>query len=113
VAKYSGGGSQILNLQFGALAEETRRRIMIRLESGPAPLGELAQIVGLALPTVLKHTRVLERARLVRTQKVGRARMCELHPRTAEASVWLEEHVQLWSSSLSRLARLMAPEKRR
>ena len=84
---------------------------MVHLESGPAPVGELAELVGLALPTALKHTRVLERARLVRTQKVGRTRMCELHPRTAEASIWLEEHVQLWSNSLNRLARLMAQEK--
>jgi DNA-binding transcriptional ArsR family regulator len=42
-----------LSLLFHALSDPTRRAILTRLASGPAPVTELANPTGLRLPTVI------------------------------------------------------------
>ena len=51
--------SQVLDRTFSALADPTRRDILGLLEHGPASIGELAEPIGISLPGVLKHVRVL------------------------------------------------------
>jgi hypothetical protein len=49
---------------------------------------------------------ILERADLVATEKVGRARECRLGPASmAEASAWMEDHRQMWEGRLDRFER--------
>lgn len=49
---------------------------------------------------------ILERADLVATKKVGRARHCQLGPANmAEATEWMEDHRQVWESRLDRFER--------
>jgi DNA-binding transcriptional ArsR family regulator len=55
-----------------ALADPTRRAILQRLTRGDARVTELAKPFSMSLNSVSKHIRVLERARLVRRQRVGR-----------------------------------------
>jgi hypothetical protein len=46
---------------------------------------------------------ILERADLVATEKVGRARQCRLGPANmAEAAAWMEGHRRVWESRLDR-----------
>ena len=52
-----------------------------RLSRGPASVMELAQPLDMALPSVMKHLRVLEEGRWVRSKKTGRARIYSLEPR--------------------------------
>ena len=54
--------SSSLDLVFGALADPTRRAVLERLGEGEASIGELAQPFDMALPSLMKHVRVLERA---------------------------------------------------
>src|SRR3954451_12748393 len=63
---------------FAALGDPTRRAIVERLGGGSATITELATPFGMTLTGMKKHVRVLEDARLVRTEKVGRARRCSL-----------------------------------
>jgi hypothetical protein len=49
---------------------------------------------------------ILERADLVATEKVGRARQCRLGPGSMdEAAAWMEEHRRAWDGRLDRFER--------
>ena len=76
---------------FAALADPTRLAVVERLGSGSASISELAEPFGMSLTGMKKHVQLLEDANLVVTQKVGRARRCELVPYAFEGiSTWLQ-----------------------
>ncbi|NKE43194.1 winged helix-turn-helix transcriptional regulator [Roseomonas frigidaquae] len=90
---------------FHALADRTRRAVVTRLMSGPAPVKQLAQPFAMGLPAFLKHLRVLEDSRLIVTEKQGRIRTCRIRPeRLLETEAWLAEQLALWRASTDRLA---------
>ena len=96
---------QSLDRTFAALSDPTRRMILERLAVCPATISELAQPLGMSLPGVIKHVRVLERARLVTTTKHGRTRECRLGPADLDdAKAWIEEYRTMWEQRLARLA---------
>lgn len=96
--------SASLDLVFGALADPTRRAVLKRLGEGEASIGELAQPFDMALPSLMKHVRVLEAVGLIETQKTGRVRTCRLKPAAmTEAERWLAEHRAAWEARLDRL----------
>ncbi len=63
---------------FRALSDATRRALVERLTRSPASVTELAEPFDAALPTILEHLRVLERAGIVSSEKVGRIRTYQL-----------------------------------
>lgn len=96
--------SDSLSGVFQALADPTRRAVIVRLGRGPARVTELAQPFGMALPSFMKHIRVLEQVGLITTHKSGRVRTCEIDRkqfRTAET--WLAEQRALWEGRANRL----------
>ncbi len=63
-----------------------------RLSCGPASVSELARPLAMSLPAVIQHVRVLEDSGLVRSEKSGRVRTCQVEPaalRTAEG--WISD----------------------
>lgn len=93
-----------LTKTFDALSDDNRRAIVERLVLGPASITELARPLGLSLPGVLKHVRILEAAEVVRTRKDGRTRYCDLEPsHMAEAARWIEEQQRRWERRIDRL----------
>jgi DNA-binding transcriptional ArsR family regulator len=63
---------------FNALANPTRRAIVVRLAAGDASVSELAEPFDVSLRGMAKHLRVLEHAGLVDQHKQGRVRRCRL-----------------------------------
>jgi DNA-binding transcriptional ArsR family regulator len=101
-----------LDRTFGALADPTRRSILERLGQGSATITELAEPFGMSLTGMKKHVRVLEDARLVSTERVGRARHCELDPRhLEEAERWMESYRRILEGRLDRLGELLEDNK--
>ena len=103
-----------LNLVFQALADPTRRAVMGRLSQGPASISELAKPFDMALPSFLKHIRVLEGGGLIRTRKAGRVRTCAIEKSSlALAESWLSEQRALWEARTDRLEQFVtnAPDK--
>lgn len=89
---------------FTALADPTRRAVIAQLAKGDAPVKALAQPHAMALPSFLKHLSQLERAGLVTSQKIGRTRICTLHPEALETvDTWLALQRTLWTGKLDRL----------
>ena len=75
---------------YFALCDPTRRAIVERLVGGPASVSELAAPFTLALPSLMKHLRVLERCDLIASRKLGRTRHCTLNAGALQAaSTWL------------------------
>lgn len=63
---------------FGALADPTRRQIVLRLLDGEASVSELATPHEMSLPAISKHIGVLVDAGLVFKRKEGRQQYCRL-----------------------------------
>ena len=63
-----------------ALADPSRLAIVERLTDGPLSVSTLAGPLGITLTAVAQHLQVLEECGLVRTEKVGRVRSCQLLP---------------------------------
>lgn len=106
MAKYSDAASETAELDrmFRALADGTRRAMVARLVHGPASVSQLAEPFGMALPTVVQHLRVLEEARIVSSEKVGRVRTYQLVPDAmVPANAWIVAHRRPRERQLDRL----------
>ena len=80
----------------------------MRLGVGPATISELAQPYGLTLNGIKKHVGILERADLVVTEKVGRARECRLGPAGLDdATEWIDAYRRAWEGRLDRFERFV------
>jgi DNA-binding transcriptional ArsR family regulator len=89
---------------FHSLSDGTRRAVIAQLANGPASIGDLAQRHRMALPSFMKHIRVLEASEIVISRKVGRVRTCQLRPDTlAAAQSWIEQERRIWESRLNQL----------
>ena len=67
-------------------------------------MGELAQPFDMALPSLMKHLRVLETGGLVASEKQGRVRTCRLMPGAMKgAEKWITEQRAVWEARLDRL----------
>lgn len=89
---------------FQAIADPTRRAVLVRLGSGPASIGELAAPFDMALPSFMKHIGYLEKTGLIRTRKTGRVRICTIERgRFALIESWLGEQHNIWEGRTDRL----------
>lgn len=92
-----------LDQVFAALADPTRRAIVMRLCAGEASVGELARPFEMALPSFMKHIHVLELSGLVRSEKSGRVRTCRLSPDAlVGAEDWFQHQRAIWEARLDR-----------
>lgn len=93
-----------LDLAFQALADGTRRAMLVRLAKGPSSVKELAQPLEMSLPAVMQHLAVLESAGLVRSDKVGRVRTCRIEPQGLSlAEQWINQRRAEWEHHFDRL----------
>lgn len=96
--------SRTLDSAFSALADPTRRGILQRLGRQDASIGELADEFGMTLTGMRKHVRLLEDAALVRTEKVGRTRLCRVGPRRLDdVAAWITQYRHAVEARFDRL----------
>jgi DNA-binding transcriptional ArsR family regulator len=95
-----------LDLIMHALSHRARRRLLARLSSGPAMIGDLAKPFAMTRVAVSKHLRVLEKARLISRTIDGRVHRCTLRPEPLrEVEQWLAHYRVFWTQTLEALAR--------
>lgn len=104
----AGEPSAGLDAVFAALADPTRRAILLRLVEGEASVAELAEPFAMSQPGVSKHLKVLERAGLVSVGRDGqrRPRRLETEP-LVEAADWLQRLRETWEADYQRLDELL------
>jgi len=103
-----------LDVLFAALADPTRRAILLRLVEGAAPVTELADPLPMSLPAVSRHLRVLEDAGLVAREREGRVhRMSLAAEPMLEAVEWMAAFGRFWEHRLDGLERFFASRPER
>ena len=94
-----------LSTTFAALADPTRRVILVRLSRGEATPGELARPLRISWPAVTRHLRVLERAGLLQRRRSGRNHVLTLEPKPMkQAEAWIATYRRFWEGSFDALA---------
>ena len=89
---------------FSALADPTRRAILVRLSKGERSVSELAQPFEMTLPAISKHLKVLEKAGLIERSRAAQYRPCKLNAKPLrEAAQWVEQYRQFWDERFDRL----------
>jgi DNA-binding transcriptional ArsR family regulator len=97
---------------LGALADPTRRAILLRLSLGDARVTDLAAPFSISLNSVSKHIRILERARLVERRRIGREHVLSRNLRPlSEAAVWIRALQDKWNSRIDRLEKALNEEQ--
>lgn len=101
--------NQNLDNLLSALADPTRRAVVEQLLTGPAPVKQLAAPHDMALPSFLQHLDVLEGRAIIRSEKIGRSRVCSLAPGALRPlEDWVARHRSSWEGRLDRLERRAA-----
>jgi DNA-binding transcriptional ArsR family regulator len=106
--------ADLLDRAFQALADPSRRSIVVRLSRGPASVSELAAPLAMSLSAVVQHIDVLQQSGLLRSEKVGRVRMCRLEPAPMRAvEQWIAQHRATWEDRLDRLGDILHATNRK
>ncbi len=100
------------DLIFAALADATRRDIVLRALSGTEGVAELAGHYPMSFAAVQKHVAVLERAGLVSKHRVGRRKVVRTEIETLRMARGLLDHYEaLWRGRIDRMTDLIAASK--
>ena len=91
---------------FRALADPTRRQILLDLSQRDMTIAEVAQQFDITRGAVRKHLTILEQGQLISVHTVGRARINRLQPAGLRAvAEWIDYFSQYWDQNLQRLQR--------
>lgn len=94
---------------FAALADPTRRDIVVRLAEGDATVGQLAEPYQMTLQAVYKHLRVLEDAGLVSRPPGPQPRPVRLEAEVlTQMESWIERYRRRAEQRYRRLDALLA-----
>lgn len=99
-----GATQDLLDRQFAALADATRRDLLTRLRQGPATVTDLAGHYPMTRAGISQHLTVLEKAELLTRTRRGKWVECQLtQTGLDQAAAWLEEQRAQWNDRLDRL----------
>jgi DNA-binding transcriptional ArsR family regulator len=100
------------DLVFAALADATRRDIVLRALDGREGVAELAGHYPMSFAAVQKHVAVLERAGLVSKTRIGRRKVVRTEIETLRhARGLLDEYEALWRARIDRMTDLIAASR--
>ena len=103
-----------LDRVYGALADPTRRAMLMVLARGENTVGELAGRFPISFNGVSKHVKVLERAGLVERRVRGREHHLRLRAEPLRrANRWLEHYRGFWNTRLDALEALLVGKRGR
>jgi len=89
---------------FAALADPTRRAILVRLALGEASVKDLSSPFDMTQPAISKHLRVLERAGLIEQGRNAQWRPRRLRAEPLrEVADWVSQYRRHWEESFERL----------
>lgn len=98
-----------LDRLFHALADATRRDIVVRAAGGDLSVSALARCYPISTTAVQKHVAVLESVGLVQKERRGREQIVTTrHERLAVARKALDELEKLWRTRLERFGDVLA-----
>ncbi|MEX2132446.1 MAG: metalloregulator ArsR/SmtB family transcription factor [Pseudohongiellaceae bacterium] len=94
---------------FQAIADPTRRAILILLASHTMTAGAIASHFDVARPTISKHIQVLSACELIEPSRQGREIFYELKVESLqEIDMWIEQCRKIWEARFSQLDTLLS-----
>ena len=89
---------------FNALADPTRRAILMSLSKKEYNVNSLAEKFDMTRQAVSLHVKYLNECQVISIRKEGRERYCQLKAETlAQAADWLEPFRELWEARFNAL----------
>lgn len=93
---------------FQAIADPTRRAILLLLASQSMTAGTLAANFETARPTISKHLQILTECELLRQEQSGREIYYHLNPnKLKEIAQWLIPFTRIWDERFNKLENIM------
>ncbi len=93
---------------FQAIADPTRRAILLLLASQAMTAGAIAANFNTARPTVSKHLQILTECELLKSQQNGREIYYHLNPpKMKEIADFIEPFRQMWDDRFNKLEAIM------
>lgn len=100
-----------LDLIFAALADPTRRSILMMLLEDDMAVTDVAEPFDMSLAAISKHLTILSKAALITQEKRGRVKWCKLEPDSMRAGlVWMQSFGQFDEMDLDGLERFLQAE---
>jgi DNA-binding transcriptional ArsR family regulator len=97
---------------FGALADATRRDIVLRAIAGNEGIADLASHYPMSFAAVQKHVAILERAGLVSKQRIGRRKVVRTSVEGIRiAQDLLDRYQALWRGRIDRMTEIIHESK--
>lgn len=98
---------------FQAIADPTRRAILLLVTSQSMTAGAIASNFDTARPTVSKHLQILTECELLTQEQQGREIFYHLNPkRMKEIADFLEPFRRIWDARFNKLEAVMKKRKR-
>jgi len=96
---------RVLDRTYAALADPTRRALLVALRAGAARITDLAEPLPISFAAVSRHVGVLEAAGLIHREKQGREHWLSVQPGgLQQAERWIIEQASFWTQSADALA---------
>lgn len=93
---------------FQAIADPTRRAILVLLTSQAMTAGAIANNFEVAQPTISRHLKVLSECELVEAKQVGREVIYDLRvDKMKEIDQWLDQFRKIWQNRFDKLDQLI------
>ena len=96
---------------FAALADPTRRTILIMLLEDDMAVTDVAEPFEMSLAAISKHLGILMRAGLISQEKRGRVKWCKIDPDALrDASIWMQSFGQFEAVNLEAFEKFLDQE---
>ena len=99
---------------FQAIADPTRRAILVLLATQTLTAGAIAANFGTARPTVSKHLQILTECELLAKEQAGREIYYRMNPKKMrEIADFIEPFRKMWDERFNKLEDIMKKESRK
>jgi DNA-binding transcriptional ArsR family regulator len=100
-----------LDRVFQALADPTRRKILLRVARSSCTVSELSKPFSISAPAISRHLKVLERARMIERVKTGKFHRFRVNTGPlGKAQRMLQQLTDFWNRQLDNLEHFLQSE---
>ena len=98
---------------FRALADTTRRHILMQLSTHDMSIAEVAEHFDMSRTAVKKHLTILQEGQLISVRQHGRERINHIEPNKLKAvSDWINYFSHFWDQQLNQLKQAIEQDSR-
>ncbi len=98
---------------FQAIADPTRRMIILKLSQGPLNITQIGEDFGISKQAIAKHIKILNQCGIITMSQKGREQVCEAQlDQLDEVTDWVTESRKLWKQRFQKLDKFLKETKK-